>query len=80
MTVKKELHKVAYYHRKQAKLNRIELANLAGVGKTVIYDLEKGKETIRWSTVIAILKALNIEIHFKSPLMERYAQSISEDA
>ncbi len=80
MTVKYSLQNIVYYHRKQAKLSRIELADLAGVGKTVIYDLEKGKETIRWSNIMAILNALNLEIRFESPLMERYEKSIDKDA
>jgi HTH-type transcriptional regulator/antitoxin HipB len=46
------------------------LADLAGVGKTVIYDIEKGKETIRFLTLQKVLKALNIKITFTSPLME----------
>jgi HTH-type transcriptional regulator/antitoxin HipB len=55
-------------HRKQAGLTQLELANLAGVGKTTIFDLEKNKETIRWNTLSAILKVLNIEVQFKSPI------------
>ena len=75
MTVKNELHKVILFHRKQAKLSRIELAELAGIGKTVIYDLEKGKKTVRWSTIIIVLDALNINIQFQSPLMDEYEKS-----
>ncbi len=75
MTAIIELHKIVYYHRKQAKLSRTELAELAGVGKTVIYDMENGKKTIKWSTLIAVLNALNITINFHSPLMEEYEKS-----
>ena len=42
-----KLAEVVRLHRKAAKLSRIQLAELAGVGKTVIYDIEKGKESIR---------------------------------
>ena len=80
MAVINDLHKVVYYHRKQAKLSRIELAELAGVGKTAIYDIEKGKETIRWSTLLAVLHALNIKIRFESPLMESYEKRSDKDA
>ena len=79
MTVNNELHKVILYHRKQAKLSRNELAELAGVGKTVIYDLEKGKRTVKWSTILTILQALNIDIKFQSPLMEEYEKSNSKN-
>ena len=79
MTVNNELHNVILYHRKQAKLSRNELAGLAGVGKTVIYDLEKGKRTVKWSTILTILQALNIDIKFQSPLMEEYEKSNSKN-
>ncbi len=79
MSVIYELHNVLLYHRKQAKLSRNELAELAGVGKTVIYDLEKGKKTVKWSTITTILEALNIDIVFQSPLMEEYEKSINKN-
>ena len=79
MTVNNELHNVILYHRKQAKLSRNELAELAGVGKTVIYDLEKGKRTVMWSTILTILQSLNIDIKFQSPLMEEYEKSKSKN-
>lgn len=79
MTANINMHEIILFHRKQAKLNRKELAELAGVGKTVIYDLEKGKKTVKWSTILLILNALNITINFKSPLMEKYEKSINKN-
>ena len=61
---------IVLFHRRKSGLSRNQLADLAGVGKTVIYDIEKGKETIRFSTLQKVLKALNIKITFTSPLME----------
>jgi len=61
---------IIMFHRKESGLTRNQLADLAGVGKTVIYDIEKGKETIQFSTLQKVLKALNIKIIFTSPLME----------
>ena len=61
---------IVWFHRKKSGLSRIQLADLAGVGKTVIYDIEKGKETIRFSTLQKVLNALNIKITFTSPLIE----------
>ena len=55
-------------HRKEAGLTQLELANLAGVGKTTVFDIEKNKETVRWDNLLAILKVLNIEVQFKSPI------------
>jgi transcriptional regulator with XRE-family HTH domain len=65
-----KLSKIILFHRKQSGLTRNQLADFAGVGKTVIYDIEKGKETIRYSTLKRIFKVLNIKIIFDSPLME----------
>jgi y4mF family transcriptional regulator len=64
-----ELANVIKMHRKAANLSRKQLAEMAGVGKTVIYDIEKGKETIQLDTLRKILKVLNIKIELKSPLM-----------
>lgn len=55
-------------HRKKAGLTQLELANLAGVGKTTVFDIEKNKETVRWSNLLAVLHVLNIKVEFKSPL------------
>jgi y4mF family transcriptional regulator len=65
-----KLNEIVLFHRKKSGLSRNQLADLAGVGKTVIYDIEKGKETIRFSTLQKVLAALNIKISFTSPLME----------
>ena len=55
-------------HRKKAGLTQLELANLAGVGKTTVFDIEKNKETVRWNNLMAVLQVLNIKVEFKSPL------------
>jgi HTH-type transcriptional regulator/antitoxin HipB len=57
-------------HRKIADLTQLELAELAGVGKTVIYDIEHGKMTIKLDTLLRILAALNIQCLLTSPLMK----------
>mgnify|MGYP006305932267 CR=1 FL=1 len=70
MSDPKELAKTIRMHRKAAKLTQLQLAELAGVGKTVVYDIEKGKETVKLQTVRKILKVLNIEIQLTSPLID----------
>jgi len=64
-----ELSDVIMMHRKSAGLSRAQLSEMAGVGKTVIFDIEKGKETIQLDTLLKILKVLNIKIELTSPLM-----------
>jgi y4mF family transcriptional regulator len=63
------------FHRKQSKLSQAELAELAGVGKTVIYDIEKGKMTVQLDTLTKVLQALNIRIVFESPLMTSFEEN-----
>jgi transcriptional regulator with XRE-family HTH domain len=70
MVDSQKLAEVIRLHRKAAKLSRIRLAELAGVGKTVIYDIENGKESIQLNTLRKILKVLNIKIVLTSPLMD----------
>ena len=65
-----ELAQIIRMHRKTAKLSRVQLAELAGVGKTVIFDIEMGKESVQLDTLRKILKVLNIKIILKSPLMD----------
>lgn len=64
------LSEIIKFHRKQAGLTQKGLADLAGVGKTVIYDIESGKETVQLDTIKKILTVLNIKIKFESPLMK----------
>jgi len=73
-----ELAQIIKMHRKAAKLSRVQLAELAGVGKTVIYDIEIGKESVQLDTLLKILKVLNIKIILKSPLMDNLQNSENE--
>ena len=70
-----ELAQIIRMHRKTAKLSRVQLAELAGVGKTVIFDIEMGKESVQLDTLRKILKVLNIKIILKSPLMDNLQNS-----
>lgn len=70
MIQSQELADVIRMHRKAAKLSRDKLAEMSGVGKTVIYDIEKGKETIQLNTLRKVLSVLNIKIELTSPLMD----------
>lgn len=68
------------FHRKRGKLSQQELARLAGIGKTVVFDVEKGKESIRLDSLMKILHVLNIKINFLSPLMSRFKEEIHEES
>ena len=73
-----ELAQIIKMHRKAAKLSRLQLAELAGVGKTVVFDIEMGKDSVQLNTLRKILKVLNIKIILKSPLMDNLQNSENE--
>ena len=54
--------------RKAARLTQSGLARLAGVGKTVVFDVEKGKPSVRFDSLLKIFKILNIKTTFKGPI------------
>jgi len=74
----KNIGKMIRFHRKKSGLSQEELALYAGLGKTVIFDLEKGKMTVRLETLLKVLYALNIRIDFEGPLMERFKEGLNE--
>ena len=78
MIQSQELAEVIRMHRKAAKLSRVQLSELSGVGKTVIYDIEKGKESVQLDTLRKILKVLNIKIVLTSPLIENIRNTENE--
>lgn len=67
------------YHRKKSGLSQAELAKLAGLGKTVIFDIEKGKLSIRLETLLKVMDVLNIKMEFQSPLMAFFMESLNEE-
>ena len=65
------LARIIKKHRKAAGLSQLQLAEMAGVGKTVVFDIEKGKETVQLNTLRKILKVLNIHVVLNSPFMNQ---------
>jgi HTH-type transcriptional regulator/antitoxin HipB len=63
-----KLKDIVKEHRKRSGLTQAQVAKLAGVGKTVVYDVEHGKESIQYDTLMKILRVLNVSISFQSPL------------
>lgn len=55
------------YFRKQSGLSQQQLAQLAGVGKTVVFDIEKGKTTVQLESLLKVLEVLNIKLQFTTP-------------
>ena len=74
----KHIGSMIRYHRKKSGLSQEGLGNLAGLGKTVVFDAEKGKLTIQLSTLLKLFKVLNITLHFQSPLMKSFKENLNE--
>ena len=72
MNYAQRLGDIIKYHRKKAGLTQKSLAEVAGVGKTVVFDIEKGKETVQFRSILNVFNALNIGITLNSPLMDKY--------
>jgi HTH-type transcriptional regulator/antitoxin HipB len=75
MTVKSDLNsnlgEIIKTTRKLAGLSQIELADRAGVGKTLVFNLEKGSTQISFENILKVLKVLNIKLDFKLPFHHR---------
>jgi HTH-type transcriptional regulator / antitoxin HipB len=67
-----EIAALVKFHRQKAGLSRNALADLAGVGKTVVFDIENGKATVQAQSLSKILTTLNIRCVFQSPLMATF--------
>lgn len=80
MTEPKDLAGIVKFHRKRGGLSRIQLAELAGVGKTVIFNIEKGKVSVRFDILVKILNVLNITLRPESPLMSEFSNNQEENA
>lgn len=73
-TLAEKIARIVRFHRKKAKLTQLELAKLADIGKTVIFDIEKGKETVQLNTLLSVFNVLNIQIEFHGPLMHQFKE------
>lgn len=63
----KNLSELIKNHRKRAGLTQLELAELAGVGKTLVFNVEKNLSNIQLENLMKILKVLNIKILAEAP-------------
>jgi HTH-type transcriptional regulator / antitoxin HipB len=63
---------LVHFHRKKAGISRNYLADIAEVGKTVIFDIEHGKESVQFHSLSKVLAALNIQLDFKSPFKTEF--------
>ena len=69
---------VVRYHRRRAGLSQHGLAELAGIGKTAVFDVEKGKRTTRLATLMAVFRVLNIDVELDGPLMAECRMALEQ--
>lgn len=62
------------HHRKRAGLTQLALADLAGVGKTTVFDIEHGKVTVQLDSLLAVLEVLNMRIELSGPFSSEFAE------
>lgn len=74
-----QLGNLITFHRKKAGLTQVGLAELAGVSRSVVQDLEAGKGRTIWKHVEAVLNILNIELKPTGPLIQQWLESTQED-
>ncbi|MFI5140630.1 MAG: helix-turn-helix domain-containing protein [Sphingobacteriales bacterium] len=55
------------FYRKQSGLSQRDCAKIAGIGKTALFDIEKGKESVQLKTLLKVLDVLNIQMKFNTP-------------
>ena len=72
-----QIGRIIRYHRKTARLTQEQLARLAGVGTTVVREIEKGKRTVRLTTLLRVTGALSIGIDCSSPLRDAYEEEVA---
>ena len=70
----KELGNLITFHRKKAGLTQVGLAELSGVSRSVVQNLEAGKGRTVWVHIEAILSVLNIELQPVGPLVAEWKQ------
>lgn len=66
-------------HRKKSELTQKQLADLAGVGKTAVFDIEHGKETVQFNTLLKVCQALNISFRLESPIMHQCEEEVRHE-
>lgn len=70
--------KIVLFHRQKSGLSRMKLAEISGISKTVIYDIEHGKSSVQFNSINKVLQTLNIKIRFESPLMKTFEEIENE--
>jgi len=63
----KEIGLIVKKYRKLSNLTQKELAEISGIGKTAVFDIEKGKQSVQLNTLLQVFDILNIKIELIVP-------------
>ena len=55
-------------HRKAAGLTQHQLADMAGIGRSTVFEIEKGRSSVQIGNVLAVLSVLTIRVELSSRL------------
>ena len=80
MNISGDLAGIVRFHRKKAGLTQAGLAKLAGLGKSAVFEIERGKTTAQLDTIGKILGVLNIGVEFTGPLMNECRRAIAMES
>mgnify|MGYP000134327669 FL=1 len=58
----KNLSEIIKSARKKAGISQIQLAELAGVGKTLIFNIENGRINAQFEKLLKIFRVLNLKL------------------
>jgi len=61
-------------------LSQLALADLAGIGKTSVFDVESGKPTVRLTTLKAVLDVLNVDLILDGPIMDECQAELAQSS
>jgi len=67
------------FHRCQAGLSQIELAEIADVSRIVVQAVESGEVGIKWRNLCAILEVLNIRLEPQGPLVAAWRETVQSN-
>lgn len=65
--------------RKQTRLSQSDLALRAGLSRTAIQAIEKGKGTYQLDTLLKVLQILNVTIGIDHPLLKANVDAQASD-
>jgi len=65
-----EIGNLIRHVRKKSGLSQQELAKMASVGKTVVFDIEKGKTTVQLNSLLKVIEVLNIQLQLNTPFAQ----------